>query len=70
MMKPTHILKDEVNVFVVVCSVHVQQSDDVGVVAKVLEEHDFPEGPLSVRLVPESVCITQKKCPHFQKKRE
>ena len=51
----THVLEDEVDVLVVVGAVHIQQPDDVGMVAEVLQEHDLPEGPLRIRLIPESV---------------
>ena len=51
----THVLEHEVDVLIVVGAVNIQQPDDVGMVAEVLQEHDLPEGPLRIRLVPESV---------------
>ena len=33
----------------------VEEPDDVGVVTELLEENNFPERPLGVRLVPERV---------------
>lgn len=51
----THIFENEVDVFVVISSMDVQQTDNVGVIAKVLQEHDFTESPLGVRLIPECV---------------
>ena len=51
----THVLEHEVDVLIVVGAVNIQQPDDVGMVTEVLQEHDLPEGPLRIRLVPESV---------------
>jgi hypothetical protein len=39
----------------------VEQSDYVGVIAKMLQEHDFTEGSLGVGLIPESVCTHRQK---------
>ena len=50
-----HELEDEVEVPVVLRPVHVQQLDDVGMLGELLQEDDLAEGPLRVRLVPESV---------------
>ena len=50
-----HELEDEVEVPVVLGPVHVEQLDDVGVVGELLQEDDFAEGPLGVRLVAERV---------------
>ena len=50
-----HELEDEVEVPVVLRAVHVEQLDDVGVVGELLQEDDFAEGPLRVRLVAERV---------------
>ena len=50
-----HELEDKVEVPVVFRPVHVQQFDDVGVVGELLQEDDFAEGPLRVRLVAERV---------------
>jgi hypothetical protein len=52
----THVLEYEVNVFVVIGPMDVEQSDNVGVIAKMLQEHDFTECSLGVGLIPESVC--------------
>lgn len=52
----THVFENEVNVFVVIGPMDVEQSDYVGVIAKMLQEHDFTEGSLGVGLIPESVC--------------
>lgn len=46
-----HILEDQVEIAVIVCRVHVEQSDDVGVIAKGFEKDDFSEGPLRIGLV-------------------
>ena len=50
-----HELKHEVEVPVVLRPVDVEQLDDVGVVAELLEEDDLAEGALGVRLVAERV---------------
>lgn len=39
----------------------VEQPDYVGVIAKMLQEHDFTEGSLGVGLIPESVCTQREK---------
>ena len=38
---------------------NVQQADNIWMIAKVLQEHDFTKSPLRVRLVAEGVCIDQ-----------
>lgn len=55
----THVFKNQVNVLVVVGPVNVQQADNIWMIAKVLQEHDFTKSPLRVRLVAEGVCIDQ-----------
>lgn len=42
-MKPvwavlTHIFKDQVNVFVILCSDHAEEFDNIGVISKLLSE--------------------------------
>jgi hypothetical protein len=44
----------------------VEQSDYVGVIAKMLQEHDFTEGSLGVGLIPESVCTHRHKIQQFK----
>ena len=58
----THVFEYEVNVFVVIGPMDVEQSDNVWVIAKMLQEHDFTKSSLGVGLIPESVYThTQKK---------
>ncbi len=43
---PTHKLKHEVDIPLIVCLENAVQFDDVRVVAKFLKEEDFPKGSL------------------------
>jgi hypothetical protein len=56
----THVFEYEVNVFVVIGPMDVEQSDNVWMIAKMLQEHDFTKSSLGVGLIPESV-YTHKK---------
>lgn len=59
----THIFEDEVNVFIVVGSMDVQQSDNVGVITEMLQEHNFTKCPLGVCLISERVYVYKtSKC--------
>ena len=64
----THVFENEIDVLVVVRSMNVKQANNVGVIAKVLQEHDFTKRALCVRLIPESVCVLL--CAEVKKKKK
>lgn len=49
------MLKGQVDVHVICCSMHTVQLHDVGVVAEGAQEHDFTEGALGIGLITERV---------------
>ena len=50
-----HEIKDHVKVLIIFCLDDVEESDDILVAIQLLEEHDFPKGPLCVGCVVKSV---------------
>lgn len=50
-----HVLKGQVDVHVIRCSVHTVELHDVRMAAKGAQEHDFTEGALGIGLITERV---------------
>ena len=52
----THVLKNEIDVTVIVSSVHIEKPNNVWMIAEMLEKDDFSERALRIGLVAKGVC--------------